>query len=75
MADINGKEFIGAQPEYNEHIRITVPNPNPVNEIRPGYFTDTTITYYLSNEELFKILKRHKYVGEKKRTRTWLKLK
>jgi hypothetical protein len=75
MDELNGDEIITIHLGFTDHISITIKNPNPQKEIRPGVFMDDIIRYYLSHDELLHILKKHKYNATKKRIRSWLTLK
>ena len=64
MIDLSGMKILSVRPHY-ENIVVTFEDPNSEH----GW-----TSYFITSEQLVIILSEFDFVGEKKRTRTWLNL-
>ena len=64
MENLSGMQIISVRPHY-ENIVVTFEDPNDKNGWK---------TTYITSEQLVVILSEFDFIGEKKRTRTWLNL-
>lgn len=62
MEKLNGIKILSVSPHY-ENLTITFEDPTEKSGFK---------SYYISSEELVKVLSEFEFVAEKKRTRTWL---